>query len=138
MHIFIFSELVIKQCSTKQLFCTSGQNLCKVTAKEIIFSKVADLSYDKVWNSTKEKLLHRCFSIFLTTDESQNKTLLNFLLVCLLACLLVGLFSCLLACWLVDLFTYLFIYLFTYLLTYLLIYLLTYLLTYLLIYLLTY
>ena len=45
-----------------------GQNLCKITAKEIIFSKVARLSYDKVSNCTKKELLHRYFSIFLTID----------------------------------------------------------------------
>ena len=33
MHILIFSESVMKKCSTKLLFCTSSQNLCKTTCK---------------------------------------------------------------------------------------------------------
>ena len=34
----------------KQLFYTSDQSLDKIPEKDIIFSKVAGLSYDKVWN----------------------------------------------------------------------------------------
>ena len=50
----MFSELVIKQYTTKQLFCTSRQNLCKIPGKDIIFSKYAALRYDKVSNCTKK------------------------------------------------------------------------------------
>ena len=49
----------------KQLLYTSGQSLDKIPEKDIIFSKVAGLSYDKVWNCTKRELLNRYFSIFL-------------------------------------------------------------------------
>ena len=70
LHILIFSELVIKKRSTKELFCTSGQNLWKIPAKEIIFSKAAGLNHDKVSNCTKWELLHRYFSIFLIIDGS--------------------------------------------------------------------
>ena len=74
LHVLTFSELVIKKRSTKELFCTSGQNLWKIPAKEIIFSKAAGLNHDKVSNCTKRELLHRYFSIFLIIDGSWNRT----------------------------------------------------------------
>ena len=64
------------KCSMKQLLYTSGQSLDKIPEKEIIFSKVADLSYDNVWNCTKRDLLKRYFSIFLTIYASLTRTLL--------------------------------------------------------------
>ena len=54
----------------KQLFYTSGQSLDKIPEKDIIFSKVAGLSYDSVWICTKKELLNRYFSIFLTIYAS--------------------------------------------------------------------
>ena len=35
MQSLIFFELVIKQCSTKQLLYTSSLNICKIPGKEI-------------------------------------------------------------------------------------------------------
>ena len=36
------------KCSTKQLFCASGQNLCKTLGKEIMFRETTALNYSKV------------------------------------------------------------------------------------------
>ena len=54
----------------KQLFYTSGQSLDKTPEKDIMFSNVAGLSYDKVWNCSKRELLSKYFSIFLTIYAS--------------------------------------------------------------------
>ena len=74
LHILFFFWISPKKCSTKQLFCTSGQNLCEIPVKEIIFGWVAGLNYNNIWNCTTKELLYRCFSIFLTINGSQNRT----------------------------------------------------------------
>ena len=56
----------------KQLFYTSCRSLDRIPEKDIIFSTVAGLSYENVWNCTKRELLNNYFSIFLTIYAFQN------------------------------------------------------------------
>ena len=55
-------------------FRTPSQNLCKILAKEIIFSKAAGLSYDKISICIKIENLYRIFFHLLNPRQILNRT----------------------------------------------------------------